>query len=199
MRERRWRCCWIYRKLILAVALDQRLPALACHESIIEERKSKGPDVYHLEQVKSMQNARDIAGVKVLTTVNEVENTGSQQYTAYVKERVVEPTKLITDVIKQNRLPLFRNPKKNCSLTQLYNSCQVLQGNLDDFFSHENLSYPPSMSCFGNWRSGQKSDLVKIPVKLPASPIEATLVVGALLVDGAAFVNTLKPDQCVKM
>ncbi|KAJ7380637.1 hypothetical protein OS493_007002 [Desmophyllum pertusum] len=131
MRERRWRCCWIYRKLILAVALDQRLPALACHESIIEERKSKGPDVYHLEQ--------------------------------------------------------------------LYNSCQVLQGNLDDFFSHENLSYPPSMSCFGNWRSGQKSDLVKIPEKLPASPIEATLVVGALLVDGAAFVNTLKPDQCVKM
>ncbi|KAJ7372622.1 hypothetical protein OS493_017893 [Desmophyllum pertusum] len=126
MRERRRRCCWIYRKLILAGwYLDQRLPALACHESIIEERKSKGPDVHHIEHVKSMQStfqrqaesqaenmgnpfketsndllvldARYIADVKVLTTVNEVEHTGSQQYTAYVKERVVEPTKLITE------------------------------------------------------------------------------------------------------
>ncbi|KAJ7370560.1 hypothetical protein OS493_031566 [Desmophyllum pertusum] len=106
-------------------SVEMRLPALACHESIIEERKSKGPDVHHLEQVKSMQStfqrqaesqaenmgnpfketskdllvldARYIADVKALTTVNEVEHTGSQQFTAYVKERVVEPTKLITE------------------------------------------------------------------------------------------------------
>ncbi|KAJ7388229.1 hypothetical protein OS493_039102 [Desmophyllum pertusum] len=123
MRERRRRCCWIYRKLILAVALDgtdQRLPALACHESIIEERKSKGPDVHHLEQVKSMQSTFQ----------------------------------------RQAEFYHIGNPFKETS---------------------------------------QKSDLVKIPEKLPASPIEATLVVGPLLVDGTALVNTLKPDQCVKM
>jgi len=51
----------------------------------------------------------DIADVKVSTTVREVERTGSQQYRAFVKERLVEPTKPITDY----RLQIFRNPRKS--------------------------------------------------------------------------------------
>jgi len=62
-------------------------------------------------------DTRDIADIKVSTTVREVECTGTQQYQAFVKERLVEPTKPITNVIKQNGLPLFRNlpsKKKHC-------------------------------------------------------------------------------------
>jgi len=43
-------------------------------------------------------------------------------------------------------------------------------------------------------RSGQKTDFLKILEKGPASPTEATRVFEALLVDGAAVVNILKPN-----
>ena len=64
------------------------------------------------------------------------------------------------------------------------------QGTLHDFFAHENQSYPPSISRFAYLCSGQKSDSLKILKKEPASPTEATPVVEALLVDGAADVNS---------
>ena len=142
------------------------------------------------------------------------ERTGAQQYHAFVKEHLVERTKPITDVIKQNRLPLFGHPRKsvpskekqnmvslkqNCSLfSQLHISCQVRQRNHDEFFAHENQSYPPSISCFGNLRSGQKTDLLRILEKGSASPTEATRVFEELLVDGAAIINILKPNGACK-
>ena len=73
------------------------------------------------------------------------------------------------------------------------------QGNLDEFLAHENQSYPHSISCFGNLRSGQKSYLLKILEKVPGSPTEAMPVVEAiLLADGAAVVNILKPNRARK-
>ena len=37
--------------------------------------------------------------------------------------------------------------KQNCSLfSKLYVSCQIREGNLDQYFAHENLNYPPSIS-----------------------------------------------------
>ena len=78
--------------------------------------------------------------------------------------------------IKMNKLPLFNfHPTKvaskkqqemismtqNCSLfSRLYISCQARDGDLDNFFSYENQSYPPSLSQHGNLRFGSKSDLM---------------------------------------
>ena len=82
--------------------------------------------------------------------------------------------------IKKNKLPLFSNQtpmgkkqsadkqtivalKENCSLfSQLYVSCQVRDGNLEEFFKHENQSFPPSLSSVGDLRSGNKSDLLSV-------------------------------------
>ena len=89
--------------------------------------------------------------------------------------------------------------KQNCSLfSQLYISYRVRQGNIDDFFTHENLSYPPSISCFGNLRSGQKSDLLKSVEKLCTNSEGTAPVVEVLLIDGAALVNMLKPNGVCK-
>ena len=60
------------------------------------------------------------------------------------------------------------------------------------------ISCPPPISCFSNLRSVQRSDLLKILEKVPASPNEATPVVAALLVNGAAAVNILKPNGACK-
>ena len=86
--------------------------------------------------------------------------------------------------------------KQNCSLfTQLYVSCQVREGDLDDFFQHENQSFQPSLSQQGNLHHGSKSDLLECFEKLcPAQ--EDVPGADVLILDGAITVNMLKPGAC---
>jgi hypothetical protein len=111
-------------------------------------------------------DTRDIADEKVIETVRDIEKIGVEQYHSFFEDRLVKKTKAILDPIKKNKLCLFsyqttkRNKptnvkqtitslKKNCSLfSQLYVSCQVHDGDLDDFFRHENQSFPPALSSF---------------------------------------------------
>ena len=129
-----------------------------------------------------------------------------------MEERLVKQVKRITDVIKRNNFSLFSNPRKrpskgkqaivslkqNCTLfSQLYVSCQIRQGNLEQFFAHENQGYPPSLSQFGDLRLGVKSGLLKYLEKLDDNS-EATPVVDAILIDGAVLVNMLKTTGACK-
>ena len=44
--------------------------------------------------------------------------------------------------------------------SQLYVATTVRDGDMDEFFRHETLSHPPSLSKHGKMRSGEKSDLI---------------------------------------
>ena len=44
----------------------------------------------------------------------------------------------------------------------LYIACQSRSGDLGEFFSHENHSYPPSISKYGKLRKSSKADFVGI-------------------------------------
>jgi len=82
--------------------------------------------------------------------------------------------------------------KSDCSLfSRLYIACQSPDGNLEDFFKHENQPFSPALSQAGKLREGQKSDLVKCLEKLTASS-RAPTQMEAMVVDGAVLV--LKPD-----
>lgn len=196
------------------------------HEEVYSAQKSFQNQVKALvEAIESMGNpfaeassdmlvldTKEIACGKVIETVKTIEKVGQEQLDSFVEERLVKRNKAVTDTIKRNNLPLFSNPRKsptkekqdivslkqNCSLfSQLYISCQVRQGNIDEFFSHENQVYPPSISKFGELRLGIKSDLLKCLEKLSVSRT-TTPVVDALLIDGAALVNMLKPNGACK-
>lgn len=83
--------------------------------------------------------------------------------------------KAIDDVISRNKLPLFNSPKKvvksnvngmiaelknDCHLfSQLYIASQRREGDLDNFFCHENRAFPPAITNNGKMRQGAKSDL----------------------------------------
>ena len=63
-----------------------------------------------------------------------------------------------------------------------------------DFFSHENQSYPPSLSNYGALRSGTKAELLECVSELvlhhdTVKPHEAHMVI----LDGAAIFNMIKP------
>jgi len=73
--------------------------------------------------------------------------------------------------------------------SRLYIASQQRDGDLEEFFKHENQPYPPSLSEFGNLLFGKKSDLIALVNKeTPPSPPASYDV---KVFDGAAIVHAL--------
>ena len=164
-------------------------------------------------------DTRDIVDPSVTNTMRNLQKTGLDQYVTFVNERLVTQATPVNDPIKRNKFPLFsRSPvqeksrakhqlsslKSDCSLfSSLYISCQTREGDLDEFFAHENQACPPSLSNMGKLRLGTKSDIVGCLEKLvPSTTREDSLpdvqpchvpTVDAVVIDGAAIVNMLNP------
>ena len=77
-------------------------------------------------------------------------------------------------------------------MTHMFISCQSRDGDIDDFFKHDNLSYPPSLSHGGQLRQGTKSDLL-VSLDTCGKASAARPQVDALILDGAAMVHMLSP------
>ena len=104
-----------------------------------------------------------------------LQGIGQEQFQAFTTEYLIERSKSIDDVIHHNKLKLFGSAtKKNVSkgkqqlpslksdvglFSWLYIGCQTRDGNLEEFFRHENQATPPSLSDGGNLHLGCKSDL----------------------------------------
>ncbi|CAG2251463.1 unnamed protein product [Mytilus edulis] len=155
-------------------------------------------------------DSKNIVDISVVKTVNTIESLGQEQFEKYTKERLVDRTTSVFDTIKRNKLPLFQTPppakktsttdhklmalKSNCSLfSRLYIACQSRDGNLDDFFRHENHAFPPSLSQNGTIRLGTKADLLSKCLERLTPPTDVQPVVSSVILDGSAVVNMLKP------
>jgi len=154
-------------------------------------------------------DTKDIMDASVAETVRKVESLGEDQYKSFVDERLDQPTKPITDTLPKNKLPLFSRPpvktqskqkmqlaalKSDCNLfSRLYVSCQTRDGDLDQFFTHENQAAPPSLSDRGKLRScTNKADLLRC-IESDETDSPAIPVVDAVFLDGAAIVQMLSP------
>ena len=112
----------------------------------------------------------------LIDNLYRIEALGCQQYDNFVSERLVERTIPIYDVMKKNSIHLFNTPHKRQKtktselvlslksdrnlFLRLYVASQFRDGNLDEFFSHENQPCPPSLSDRGKLKLGTKSDIV---------------------------------------
>ena len=153
-------------------------------------------------------DTRDIMDEKVAETVRTIEIAGDHQYSQFVEERILKKDKSIFDPIPKNKFPLFSCPpkkfststkieinalKKSCQLfSQLYVACQVREGNLAEFFQHENKSCPPALSKNQEMRSGNKADLIPC-LESVAPPSTEKPAVNSIILDGTAIINMLKP------
>ena len=78
----------------------------------------------------------------------------------------------------------------------MYIANQSRNGDVDEFFSHENQAVPPSLSDMGELRHTNKSDLVScLCPMLPNAKYDAPTVT-AKIFDGAVLVNMLLPKAC---
>ena len=74
-------------------------------------------------------------------------------------------------------------------------SCQVRDGDFDEFVHHEDQTYPLSFSQFGQLRLGSKSELL-VPLEKKSESETESSDVDAIILDGAAIVNMLKLRFC---
>ena len=153
-------------------------------------------------------SSKDVADKSVVKTVNEIKDIGIRQYQTFVKERLIDRSKSVSETITKNKLAMIRDrprssvlsksklqlksAKNDCLLfSRLYIGCQNRGSNLEDFFTHENQACPPSISDGGKLRHGSKSDLLQCFEKLCEARAE-TPNVSAMIIDGAAVVQMLK-------
>ncbi|KAG0722479.1 hypothetical protein GWK47_044418 [Chionoecetes opilio] len=153
-------------------------------------------------------DTRDIPDQAVAKTFRGIEKLGQDQYDSYVTQRLIERTTPVSDTIPKNRLALLSRPptktpskvtqmvaslRSGCVLfSRLYIACQSRDGDLDNFFRHENNAYPPALSQLGKLRLGTKADLTYCLEKLCTSEGEPPTV-DVIILDGAAIVNMLRP------
>ncbi|KAG5871289.1 hypothetical protein JTB14_030411 [Gonioctena quinquepunctata] len=111
-------------------------------------------------------NCIDIAVGDILLTIEQI---GIEQNELYVSERLIN----------------------KCDKS-LYIASQTPNGDLDEFFRHENQAYPPALSKLGSLRTGTKSYLLACFERI--APTNTTKpIVGITIIDGAAIVNMLHP------
>ena len=72
---------------------------------------------------------------------------------------------------------------------------QVRDGNLDEFFSHESQTFPPSLSKDDMLRTGNKSDLLSCLYDIQDTTQDKPSV-KCIAIDGTAVVNILAPVNC---
>ena len=65
---------------------------------------------------------------------------------------------------------------------------------MDEFFSYETLSYPPTLSKNTEMRSGEKSQLAQFLDQLSNNQVQIPKVLAGVL-KGSVLVNMLKPKK----
>ena len=89
--------------------------------------------------------------------------------------------------------------KKNCQLfSQLYIACHVRDGNLDEFFSHGNHTFPPSLSKDGMFHAGNKSGLLSYLDDIQDTSQDKPSI-ECIVIDGPAVVIILPPVNCTTL
>ncbi|CAB4001311.1 Hypothetical predicted protein [Paramuricea clavata] len=81
--------------------------------------------------------------------------------------------------------------------SKLFIACQSRDGDLNQFFSHENQGAPPSLSENGNLRPAKnKSGIIASILDVEHTERNESPAVDAKVLDGLAIVNMLKPNDC---
>ena len=120
---------------------------------------------------------RNCASESIVETVRNNKDLGACQYKEYVKRVIVTREVSVHHPIKKYLLPLFKRPlprkftngketlaslRSDCNLfSHLYIASKFGDGDLDNFFAHENHPWCPSLSDHGKLRlPTKKSDLL---------------------------------------
>ena len=154
--------------------------------------------------------ANTVADKSVADTIRKAPEMATLQLKSFFEERLKSNSFSVLSPIARNKLPLFpfrkqskKKPTSNLKLSELktdcelfgrlYIACQTRDGNLDEFFCHENQPYPPSLSQGGYLRSGNKSDLLECFAGFYNTHDLSDMVTDCCVLDGSVATQMLRP------
>ena len=113
-------------------------------------------------------DSEEVMGETAVSYIREVQTIAQSQYEMYVDERLKQRSVLISNIIPKSNVSIIRKTqqtnhsrtayeikslKNNCELfSRMYISCQSRDGDMDDFFRHENRGMPPLLTDMGDQR-----------------------------------------------
>ena len=158
-------------------------------------------------------DTKDIMDKLVEATVESAKSIGEKQFAEYKEGRLLALTKPIDDTISRNKLPTFSarpipkatkkievtDLKRNVKMfSQLYIANQRRNGDLEDFFRHENSSAPPSLTKGGMMRPcDNKSNLMQHLEPLCEVTCSKPCV-QAHIIEGSVMVHQVRPSGFAK-
>ena len=148
---------------------------------------------------------KDVMTDNVVSTVRNIKEIGRKQHADFRETRIFRKSIRLDDPIKKNKLPSFKASAKTESqelkmhvqlFSQTYISTKIRGRNMEEFFSHETLQYPPALARRGEMRFGNKSDLVKFIQPLSyTETVSNHPKVPAVVLEGLVLVNLAKPKK----
>ena len=120
-----------------------------------------------LDQTKELLtiDSQNVMPQSVVESLEQIHTLGETKYRTFIEIP-------ISATIPRNSLPLFRKPKRadpskdrqkitelksDCALfSRLYIASQTREGDIGEFFKHENQKYPPALSSSGKLKQGKK-------------------------------------------
>ena len=160
-------------------------------------------------------DSRTVADASVVETVRQIEAVGKKQLDTYFEKCLTKKKQSIYEPIKKNKFKLFSRPpakipskdkqqitmlKSYCALfSRLHIACQTKDGDLYNFFEHENQGCPPSLSQHGSLRLAEnQSDLLECIEAVIFATTDFPNSTDIPIIDGAAAINVLKPTPAVR-
>ena len=144
-------------------------------------------------------DTKEIASSSVAHSVQNVQKVGKEALESFVQERLIERKKPLSDALSRNSSSSAKAQRKDKQkVSSLKNDVQLFSHlyiiSLDDFFSHENQRYPPSLSQEGKLRTGAKNDHLQC-FKEMIRPTTQAPEVTCISLDGAGIVQMLNPGK----
>lgn len=156
-------------------------------------------------------NSKVVMPEKVVKDLKNVYSLGKAKYDQFMEERFNSNSKSIGDTITRNNLAMFNKPgtEKNkpagrltelkndrALFSRLYIASQTREGDVDEFFRHENQSTPPSLATGGQMRQGDKHNLLECLEGNVTVSHGTFFDVECKVLDGPAVVHFLVPGTC---
>lgn len=158
---------------------------------------------------------------EVVESISNIESIGQKKYELFVKERLVDQTKPVSDPIKHSGLKLFKyglaktktkalSAKSKCADEKAQNQVlnDILSAKLSgrnitpDLLGHESSQFPPTMTKDGKmYHPGNKADILsciipdepeEVPHELPQCDRPDIHCTAAIL-DGSVVLRFLRP------
>jgi len=147
---------------------------------------------------------------KVVKDLKNIYSLGKEKYYQFMEKRFKSNSKSTGDTIPRNNLGMFSKPgtetkaagrltklKNDMALfSRLYTASQTREGDVDEFFQHENQCTPPSLATGGQMCQGDKHNHLDCLEGNVTNSHGTSLDVDCKVLDGPAVVHFLVPGTC---